>query len=342
MAEIFVIYYHKILPKWGFDVFYKTFDLEIRILKSLYKIVTLDEIYYYIKEDKRPDKPSIAITFDDGYADNYIYAYPILKKHKVKATVFPIVSRILKKDLVRPSIEDYWNNKVSFQELYKPKTMAQANLEFLRNGESEDFLTVEELNKIKDIFEIGGHGSVHSRVFYGENIIDFYDGKNGHWSFLYAYEEEPVIGFPILESKNNISVNRSFIKKEVKDFIKSLDKYFFNQKNWKEKLKELINKNFQSIVIKETDEERRLRIKKEIEESKNQLENLIGKKIRHFAYPFGHYDDLSINVVKEFFDTAFTTEKSSLSKNTDLHKIPRFAIPKDISSFLAVLLKAKL
>jgi len=40
-----------------------------------------------------PQKPVI-ITFDDGYEDNYKYAYPILKENDMKATIFVIGSRI--------------------------------------------------------------------------------------------------------------------------------------------------------------------------------------------------------------------------------------------------------
>ncbi len=342
MAEAFVILYHKVLPKWGFDVYYKTFDLEMKILKEFYNVVTLDELAYYVQENKKPSRPTVAITFDDGFADNYVYAYPILKKHRLKATIFPITSRLLRENIVRPTLKDYWEGKVSFNQLHQPLTMAQAHLEYLKHGKSQDFLSVEELNKMKDVFEIGGHAQIHSKVFYSQEIIDFYDGKNGHWSYYYAYQEEPVLGFPILPSKNNLSVNRSFIKNQVKDFVKSLDKKFFTQKDWKDRLKREIQTNFKQVVDEETTEERVKRIKKELENSKNELEKLTNQKIHHFAYPFGHYDEVLVECVKDYFSFAYTTEKKPVEENQNPFLIPRYSIPKDITSFLLILLKAKL
>lgn len=37
----------------------------------------------------------VVITFDDGYVDNYTDAYPVLKKHHFKATIF-IITKLLK------------------------------------------------------------------------------------------------------------------------------------------------------------------------------------------------------------------------------------------------------
>lgn len=342
--KIFVIYYHKILPKWGFDVYYKTFDYELRIIKKLFKVISLEEAFYYIKEGKEPEKNSVVITFDDGYVDNFVYAYPLLKKHRLKATIFPVSSRILKEDRVRPTLEDYWKDRITFSQLHKPKTMGQANYEFLTKGWSNDFLTVAELNKMKDIFEIGGHGKIHAKVFYSEEIKDFYDGKNGHWSLPYSYGtsfdfsnmEQPVVGYPIFPDKNNLAVKRGYLKKEVKEYIKNIDSSFFKQKNWKEELKKELEKNFSSLLDFETDEEREKRTRWELETSKRELEELTGEKINHFSYPFGHHDDFLVNITQDYFDTAYTTQKGVIytDEKLNLYKLPRVAIAKDFFSFL--------
>jgi peptidoglycan/xylan/chitin deacetylase (PgdA/CDA1 family) len=42
----------------------------------------------HLKSGKRFSKASIAITFDDGYLDNYTLAYPVLRKYRVPAMIY--------------------------------------------------------------------------------------------------------------------------------------------------------------------------------------------------------------------------------------------------------------
>ena len=338
------------MPKWDIDVAYRTFDIEMKILKQFFNVITLDDVFDYLVNDKEPSKPSVVITFDDGYVDNFVYAYPILKKYKLKATIFPITSRLNREDKVRPTLEDYWNNKVSFKELHKPKPMGIVNYEFLLKGKSQDFLTVEELNKMKDVFDIQGHGDIHAKVFYDEKIIDFYDGNNGHWSNPYAFGdsndfsslEYNYFGFPIFPDKNNLSVRRGFLKRDVKDFIRSLDKKFLSKKDWKGILKKELQKNFKSLLDFETEEERIKRINTELKNSKEQLERFIGKKVSYLSYPFGHYDKVLADISSKYFDMALTTEKDIVRKECNLFTVPRISIPKDFTSFVIRLIKYSL
>jgi len=62
-----------------------------------YSTITLDQLYKFILSNKPIPEKSVVITFDDGYVDNYQYAYPILKEFNLKATVFVIPKTIDKR-----------------------------------------------------------------------------------------------------------------------------------------------------------------------------------------------------------------------------------------------------
>ena len=88
-----VLNYHQVEDKDGnpLTLYCDQFDQQMAYLaEEGYHTITLDEMMDAAENGTPlPEKP-VVITLDDGYVDNYEYAYPILKKYGFKATIFLI------------------------------------------------------------------------------------------------------------------------------------------------------------------------------------------------------------------------------------------------------------
>lgn len=68
----------------------ENFYWQMRWLKENgYNVITLEHLFYYLNTGwpELPEKP-IVLTFDDGYIDNYEYAFPVLQKFGFSGTFF--------------------------------------------------------------------------------------------------------------------------------------------------------------------------------------------------------------------------------------------------------------
>lgn len=92
-----VLVYHRIDDKNDtpdITVSSKKFKNQMLYLKKNFNIFSLDELIDMYKNNRQLKGDVVAITFDDGYKDNYINAYPVLKKYDIPATIFLVTSLI--------------------------------------------------------------------------------------------------------------------------------------------------------------------------------------------------------------------------------------------------------
>lgn len=108
--------YHLILE----EVYGPYENLFVRPSEFETHLAVLDELgyeYLFAEEWRLTEKPSVIITLDDGYEDNYTEMYPILKSYSAKATVFLVTDLIgtdgyMTRDMIREMSE---SGLVSFQ-----------------------------------------------------------------------------------------------------------------------------------------------------------------------------------------------------------------------------------
>ncbi len=154
-----VLMYHHVLPQSGFITSAQAHFREQmeHLSKNGYKSLTPAELAYFKKTGEKP-KNSVMITFDDGWRDNYIYAYPILKEFGLRATIFVIT------DWIGQATK---SSRSSYVEIDHRSASAE-----VKSGDLNSVLSWDELGKMQDVFDVESHGHTHR---------DFYFGKECSW-----------------------------------------------------------------------------------------------------------------------------------------------------------------
>ena len=93
--RIAVLLYHRVNDEG--DPFWpatrtEAFARHLAYAKKRHSLVSLEQVWNHMANGAALPPNSMAITFDDGYADNYLHAYPVLKGHGAPATIFLVTA----------------------------------------------------------------------------------------------------------------------------------------------------------------------------------------------------------------------------------------------------------
>ena len=97
-SDLTILCYHRVLPADRKAAYYNpdlvvtpdAFEAHCSIVRRYYKVQSLSDALRGWQTDGTPHRPAAAITFDDGYADNFEHAGPILDHFGLQATFFVI------------------------------------------------------------------------------------------------------------------------------------------------------------------------------------------------------------------------------------------------------------
>lgn len=95
-----ILLYHRVVKDSikdsvvGIYVTEKVFEEQLHHLqKNNFKTITFIDVSRALKGDKTLSGKNIILTFDDGYEDNYISAFPLLKKYTSTAVIFLVTGQ---------------------------------------------------------------------------------------------------------------------------------------------------------------------------------------------------------------------------------------------------------
>jgi peptidoglycan/xylan/chitin deacetylase (PgdA/CDA1 family) len=97
VAKVPIMIYHSVRPHIEgesryqeiYDVSPELFEEELKLIQARgYTTISFADLESYLKEQKPLPAKAIILSFDDGWKNQYLYAFPLLKQYKMKGTFF--------------------------------------------------------------------------------------------------------------------------------------------------------------------------------------------------------------------------------------------------------------
>jgi len=298
-----------------------TFEAKIALIKKKgFTGVFWKDLYEHMAGLRVLPDNSILLTFDDGYLDNWVYVYSILKKYEMKGTVFVNPEFVDPRNDVRSNLDDVTAGRCQRDELSVAGFLSWAEM---REMESSGLIDIQS------------HAMTHTWYFSGPKIVGFHQPQDVApypWLFwnarpdrkpFYLNENQQnflPFGYPILEYEKSLITRRFFpdtdVVSEIAEFVATKGgREFFRRSNWRAQIENHIATTLDENGIPghyESDEERIVRITDELQQSKTLIENNLGKTVEFLCWPGGGHDETIQQIAEQTGYKSWTLSSRSL------------------------------
>jgi peptidoglycan/xylan/chitin deacetylase (PgdA/CDA1 family) len=284
----------------------KHFAEHLQIIKQYGKLVTLKQLAGAIQHGSLPSR-IVAITFDDGYADNLYNAKPLLEHYDSLATFFVTSGCIGSK-------REFWWDELD-RLLLQPGVLPETLI-----------LTINGNTYHWDLNEVAHYRESDYLRYRHWNVLENNDPTSRQHIYrslcqllqhLPQVERQKILDdllrWADVESKCR-STHGILSEAEINDLAKG-------------GLAE-IGSHTESHPVLSTMRPDVQQV--EIEESKARLEKILGRSVNSFSYPFGTQSDYTAETVaiarKAGFHCACSNFAGVICKGTDPFQLPRFLV----------------
>ncbi len=306
-----ILLYHRVAEAisdpWSLAVKPAHFAQHLEVINKRARVLSVKELVAAIADNNLPRR-AVVITFDDGYADNLLNAKPLLEKNDCAATVFVTTG-------FAGSDREFWWDELD--RLFLQPGALPSNLH----------LTIDTKNYRWDLGEAARYGE--SAFYTNERWRAWQKDDPCSRQLLYRSLWELLHPLPEGERQRvrDDLISWAGADKSPRATHRSLSS---------DELRELAEGGLIEIGCHTVTHPKLASLavnsqRDEISQSKSTLEELLDRRIKSFAYPYGRpcdYTAETVAVVKEAgFDSACSTANGLVSRRSNPFELPRFQAP---------------
>lgn len=297
-----VLMYHRVavcdIDPWNLCVSPQRFAGQLEALKRSYCIVPLRELTRTAAR-----QGAVAMTFDDGYADNLHGAVPLLVQHEAPASFF-LTSGAL------GMVREFWWDEL--ERLLLRKAALPPALEVNVGGSRRLFEPGRAAEPAQDL-----KGEIRANPPWKagpKTRLGFFFAL---WQALRALDDRDrraaldEIGLQVTGDAGTRASHRALTNDEARRLAGSPG----------------MDVGAHSVTHASLPSLKPAAQSDEIRQSKQHLEKLLGRPVTGFAYPFGDYSSETAELVRTSgFEFACTTDAGGITRESDRFRLPRLAV----------------
>jgi peptidoglycan/xylan/chitin deacetylase (PgdA/CDA1 family) len=301
-----VLMYHQIAHRasdpWELSVSPEHFEQQLQVLMRSGLVTPVSQLAEQLAA-KKALKPCIVLTFDDGYADNFFIAKPLLEAYRLPATFFISTKHVGKE-------KEYWWDELADILLHTLSLPPQLCLRIRDNTlwydlQEECILSPEADRRHKFWKAHLAPPTQRSRLY------------RELWQLLspLSYQEQQEVlaklrtwaGVPAQGRSRYACMSREQLQELARQDLFTIGAHTVTH----------------PALSCHPAEIQRL----EISQSQQYLQTLTGSPVDTFAYPSGIYNPVTVNILRQQgFRLAFTTEEMPVQQQSDPYQISRYQV----------------